>query len=209
MSRIRRVIRRGNANAAIAITAGFAVVVALWCLQVLGHVPPAGFAVALLVCAALVYLASGMIEDDYDQIAARRAAIAAAHARVVAHELPFACSEEQFEAIVDELLARLPAWIADALDAGNVAITVADEDPERPFTLGLYRLDRGAVQVILYRQPLIRVAGNRERLPAAISDTLLHELGHVFGMDEHDLDRYRIGNHPAADAAEVRRLATE
>jgi hypothetical protein len=36
--------------------------------------------------------------------------------------------------------------------------------------------------------------------------TLLHEVGHFFGMTEDDLDRYEIGNRPRPDAARVRPL---
>jgi hypothetical protein len=36
-----------------------------------------------------------------------------------------------------------------------------------------------------------------------VHDTLLHEVGHLFGMSEADLDRYTIGNNPAPGAHQV------
>ena len=58
-------------------------------------------------------------------------------------------------------------------------------------------------EITLYRLPIVRAAGNRTRLRRVIHDTLLHELGHLFGMTEGDLDGYTIGNHPRPDAQPV------
>ena len=40
---------------------------------------------------------------------------------------------------------------------------------------------------------------------ALIHETLLHELGHLFGMSEHDLDEFTIGNDPLPGAQPVHR----
>jgi hypothetical protein len=40
-------------------------------------------------------------------------------------------------------------------------------------------------------------------LRRVVHDTLLHELGHLFGMTEGDLDGYTIGNNPRPDAQPV------
>jgi predicted Zn-dependent protease with MMP-like domain len=61
----------------------------------------------------------------------------------------------------------------------------------------------GASEITLYRLPINRVAGDRHHLRRAIHDTLLHELGHLFGMTETDLDHYSIGNTPLPDAQPV------
>jgi predicted Zn-dependent protease with MMP-like domain len=47
------------------------------------------------------------------------------------------------------------------------------------------------------------VAANRQHLRQVVHDTMLHELGHLFGMTEQDLDRYTIGNNPLPDAQPV------
>ena len=43
-------------------------------------------------------------------------------------------------------------------------------------------------------------------LDAQVADTLLHEVGHAFGMTEADLNRYSIGNQPVDGAIRVRSL---
>jgi hypothetical protein len=49
----------------------------------------------------------------------------------------------------------------------------------------------------------MRVSGDRAALHRQIHDTLLHELGHMFGMSETDLDHFTIGNNPRPDAEPV------
>jgi predicted Zn-dependent protease with MMP-like domain len=93
-----------------------------------------------------------------------------------------------------------------------VAIDIADERHGSPGTLGLYRSQStpGGVtgapplrEITLYRLPILRAAGARSEVRRVVHDTLLHELGHLFGMSEADLDGYTIGNHPRPDAADV------
>jgi predicted Zn-dependent protease with MMP-like domain len=110
--------------------------------------------------------------------------------------------EEAFAELVEEELAALPSWIAAAIREHNVALTVDEERPGEPRTLGLYRVDGGTSEIILYRLAILRAAGPG-RLRRVVHDTLLHELGHLFGMSETDLDRYSIGNNPRPDAEPV------
>jgi predicted Zn-dependent protease with MMP-like domain len=62
-------------------------------------------------------------------------------------------------------------------------------------------------EITLYRLPLIRAAYAPERLGVQVRETLLHEVGHLLGMSEADLDRFSIGNHPRPDATVVRPLS--
>jgi predicted Zn-dependent protease with MMP-like domain len=114
-----------------------------------------------------------------------------------------ACSEDEFAALVEAELDALPGWITEAIATHNVAIAIEDQRPNQPRTLGVFARYSGGSQIILYRLPISRVAGDRQHLPRAIHDTLLHELGHLFGMTESDLDHYSIGNHPLPDAEPV------
>jgi predicted Zn-dependent protease with MMP-like domain len=120
---------------------------------------------------------------------------------------PFECGEDEFAALASAELDALPAWIQEAIARENVAIDVEDKRPGSPRTLGIFRsqhLGRTAMnEITLYRLPIMRAAGNRERLRGVIHDTLLHELGHLFGMTESDLDGYTIGNNPRPDALPV------
>jgi predicted Zn-dependent protease with MMP-like domain len=98
--------------------------------------------------------------------------------------------EEQVQAAIDEL----PPEIAAALE--NVAVVVEDEHPEEPGLFGSYLglgpgIDHaGALpdRIVIYRRPLERAFADPEELRREIRITVLHEVGHYFGLDE---DRIR------------------
>jgi predicted Zn-dependent protease with MMP-like domain len=119
----------------------------------------------------------------------------------------FECSEDEFAAIADAELDALPAWVKARVAAANVAIDVQDEREGEPETLGLFRQQvmdgMQMAEITLYRLPILRAAGVRDRLPAQVHDVILHELGHLFGMSEADLDEFSIGNHPRPGATPV------
>jgi predicted Zn-dependent protease with MMP-like domain len=113
-------------------------------------------------------------------------------------------TEEEFARIVEDEIAALPPWLTTAISEANVAIDVQDELPGQPRTLGLYRRSGGGMsEITLYRLPLLAASRGREGLRRAVHDTLLHELGHLFGMTERDLDEYTIGNNPRPGASPV------
>jgi predicted Zn-dependent protease with MMP-like domain len=112
-------------------------------------------------------------------------------------------SEDEFAAIAERELDALPEWIQSAIAAQNVAISIEDQRPDEPRVLGVFSRYAGGSMITLYRLPISRVAGGRQQLPRAIHDTLLHELGHLFGMTESDLNRFSIGNDPLPDAEPV------
>jgi predicted Zn-dependent protease with MMP-like domain len=80
--------------------------------------------------------------------------------------------DETREAVVDAL-DSLPPEIADRLD--NVAVIVEDRHPSVGL-LGLFDPRGGLQRIIIYR----------ELHPSAeeVKRTVLHEIGHYFGMDE-------------------------
>jgi predicted Zn-dependent protease with MMP-like domain len=124
-----------------------------------------------------------------------------------AHPISVAVSDEEFAAIVEVELAALPPWIGRAITQRNVAITVEEERAGEPRVFGVYQSQtRGSdvmSEITLYRRPIMRVSGDRAALHRQIHDTLLHELGHMFGMSETDLDHFTIGNNPRPDAEPV------
>jgi predicted Zn-dependent protease with MMP-like domain len=103
-----------------------------------------------------------------------------------------------FDEHVQAALDSLPPQIARALD--NVAVVVEDENPEDPDLFGLYHgiplPERGAGmagslpdKISIYRLPLEDEFGDDpEELRDEIRITVLHELGHYFGMDEDQLE---------------------
>jgi predicted Zn-dependent protease with MMP-like domain len=97
-----------------------------------------------------------------------------------------------FEDHVRAALDELPPNIADALR--NVAVVVEEENPEDPDLFGLYHgvplPERGDVagtlpdKISIYRIPLEESFPDPEELHEEIRITVLHELGHYFGLDE-------------------------
>jgi predicted Zn-dependent protease with MMP-like domain len=118
-------------------------------------------------------------------------------------------SREEFEALVEEALAQLPEEFAEALD--NVAVMVEEEpsaedlegvgidpdDPDRDELFGLYQgtplPDRDSFysalpdRVLIYRGPILRACSTRREVIREVRETVQHELGHYFGMEEDEL----------------------
>lgn len=121
---------------------------------------------------------------------------------------PVLIGAEEMHAEVARVLAALPP--AQQARAAQVPIEIADmPDPADlaggehrfpPTILGLYRgLPLGEAAppgeatppraILLYRRNLARVVRTRAELSQQIERTLLHELGHLDGLDEDDLRR--------------------
>ena len=93
-------------------------------------------------------------------------------------------------------LDELPPHIAEALE--NVAVVVEDENQEEPDLLGLYHgvplPERGDMAgslpdtISIYRIPLEESFPDPDELREEIRITVLHELGHYFGLDEDRLE---------------------
>jgi Flp pilus assembly protein TadD/predicted Zn-dependent protease with MMP-like domain len=141
-----------------------------------------------------------------------RADAALARARELApNELfaPVLIPVDEFRREVDTIVASLPAEkkarvlaiqieIADLPAPADLA---AVKPPFPPTILGLYRGPVGhaaqlppqpgeeAPSIALYRKNLARAVKTRAELSEQIRDTLLHEIGHLEGLDEDDLRR--------------------
>lgn len=100
-----------------------------------------------------------------------------------------------FDDHVRAALDELPPHIAEALQ--NVAVVVEDENAEDPDLLGLYHgvplPERGDMagalpdRISIYRIPLEESFPDPDELREEIRITVLHELGHYFGLDEDRL----------------------
>ena len=115
------------------------------------------------------------------------------------HFRPFRLERKAFDAVVERTLLELPQRFCDCLE--NVEVAVEDVPaPElvaeglEPDLLGVYiggGLDADGWdfpdRVILFQWNLENIAPDRETLVDEIRDTLLHEVGHHFGMDEETL----------------------
>ena len=114
---------------------------------------------------------------------------------------------EDFETAVAEALDRLPLEFAELMS--NVSIQVRevpddetlaelDLDPRFETLFGLYTgvpLDQrggwyGNVlpdMIVLYRQPLLAACNTHSQLVRQIQLTLLHEIGHHFGLSDDEM----------------------
>ena len=109
---------------------------------------------------------------------------------------------DEFDALVEEALRSLPREFADLLD--NVAIVVEEEPTEEDLDevadhdhghdhdhegddelLGIYRVIPPLPdQIAIFRGPILRIARNRKHAVREIRDTVVHELGHYFGLED-------------------------
>ena len=104
-----------------------------------------------------------------------------------------------FEEQVDAALADLPPEFARALE--NVAVVIEEQNPEEPDLFGWYdglgpgRDHAGALpdRIVIYRRPLERAFSDPEELRREIRVTVLHEVGHFFGLDEERIDELGYG----------------
>src|SRR5699024_2233171 len=105
-------------------------------------------------------------------------------------------SDDEFEAIVDEALDRMPAGVREQL--GNVARFVADRaESGVRHLLGLYEGtpigERGISclelpdNIFIYRDNLIDFAEDRDHLREEIVITIVHEIAHFYGIDDERL----------------------
>jgi predicted Zn-dependent protease with MMP-like domain len=104
-----------------------------------------------------------------------------------------------FEDHVRAALDDLPPEITAALE--NVAVIVEDENRDEPGLLGSYRGlgpgrdHAGALpdEIVIYRRPLERAFPEPAELERQIRITVLHEVGHFFGLDEDRIDDLGYG----------------
>ena len=114
----------------------------------------------------------------------------------------------EFEQLVEEALGELPPRFAKLLD--NIVVVVEEEPSDRDLDalddgayergaelLGLYRgvpmtkrthdMSLLPDQVAIFRGPILRVTRTRAQAVQQIRETVIHELGHYFGLGDHDM----------------------
>lgn len=126
-------------------------------------------------------------------------------------------SEDEFYELCQEAYETIPSFLRD--DIENVAIVILDEPrPDQlasvgsgawrsgTLLLGLYSgiplTSRGAYYgsgeapdvISIFKHPHEIISENREDLAERIRVTIVHELGHHFGMDEEQLRQMGYGS---------------
>lgn len=127
-------------------------------------------------------------------------------------EMPYQVPREEFDRLMKLAAATLPEQFRQALDVVRVEIrdrptrrqlkSVGLEEDE--LLLGLYEgipltersVNDGPVLpdvIYLFQHDIEDVSDNAEQLQEEVRITLLHELGHYFGLDEDELDELGFG----------------
>ena len=132
--------------------------------------------------------------DDGDAITAFRRA---ATLRPQTYGLPHRVSRNHFARLAEDALAGIPEAFQNQM--ANTMIVVDDlpdieavREGEDPDLLGLYEgatvLEHGLPErIVLYQRNHENVVANDRELAEEVRDTMRHEVGHHFGMEEDEL----------------------
>jgi predicted Zn-dependent protease with MMP-like domain len=110
--------------------------------------------------------------------------------------MPVEMSRQRFEELVSDALDLIPAEFAKAMN--NVVVLVEEYNPESPSILGLYHgialtertSNYGGVlpdRISIYRQPILSICDTDEDVIEEVAITVVHEIAHHFGIDDHRL----------------------
>jgi predicted Zn-dependent protease with MMP-like domain len=112
----------------------------------------------------------------------------------------------EFERVVNEALESLPKRFAEMVE--NVVIAVEDEPTDEDLEsiddgdddselLGIYRgvalterthdMQLLPDEIAVFRGPINRVARDRNEAVREVRETVIHELGHYFGLDDDEM----------------------
>lgn len=114
---------------------------------------------------------------------------------------------DEFAALVEQALAQLPARFSSLLE--NIAVVVEEEpsdddidlledDDDDEELLGIFRgvpltersydaLPSLPAEIAIFRGPILRVSRNRRSAIRQVKETVIHELGHYFGLSDDEM----------------------
>jgi predicted Zn-dependent protease with MMP-like domain len=156
-------------------------------------------------------LVSRVCEHLSDVQAAVEAAERAHELDPEAFPLPLEVSDEAFDALVERSVKELPAAIRKKLDELPVLVQslptremlTAEEPPLTPDLLGLFvgrhifasttsAPPTAPGAIYLFRRNLLRACADMEELAHEVAITVRHEVGHLLGLDEDELDEWGL-----------------
>lgn len=156
-------------------------------------------------------LVSRICEHVGDNESAAKAALEATTLDPEGFPLPLDVPQEEFDRVVEASLKELPKPIREKLKEIPVIVQplpdpeiLAEEDPPlTPDLLGLFvgrhLMERSVNEapvapgaIYLFRRNLLRACTDREELAKEIRITVQHEVGHLLGLDEDDLDQWGL-----------------
>jgi predicted Zn-dependent protease with MMP-like domain len=116
-------------------------------------------------------------------------------------------TRDRFERLVEEAIRDIPKRFRDAIK--NVAVIVEDEPPDHVLhdmdmgpedeLFGLYEgtplPERGASygntlpdRISIYQVPIEEACDTDDDIRICVAETVIHELGHYFGMSEEEIE---------------------
>ena len=118
---------------------------------------------------------------------------------------PSRLGPREFDALVEQALSGVPERFRQYLD--NVVVVVEEEptdedydETDTPDEDELFGIFRGApffernrsvtelpAQIALFRGPILRSCATRGEAVREIRDTVVHELGHLLGLDDGEM----------------------
>ena len=115
-------------------------------------------------------------------------------------------TKAEFEKLVEKAIAELPEEFKTRIE--NVVIAVEDEPTDEDYDLtdtpddeDLFGIYRGPMrtemtwdmlpglppQVVVFRGPILRNTKSSREAVTEIKDTIVHELGHYFGLEDEEM----------------------
>jgi predicted Zn-dependent protease with MMP-like domain len=115
-------------------------------------------------------------------------------------------SRAEFERLVEKAIGELPELFRSRLE--NVVIAIEDEPTDEDYELtgtpedeDLFGIFRGPMrtemswdmlptlppQAVVFRGPILRNTSSNREAVKEIKDTLVHELGHYFGLEDDEM----------------------
>lgn len=121
-------------------------------------------------------------------------------------------SPQDFEVLVSEAVETVPETFRPYLS--DLVVDIEEEPDQRTCEhlglrdrrelLGLYHgrpltersveeLVRWPERIVIYRRNILRICRNRRQVVRQVRKTVLHEVGHHFGLSEEDLRKHGYG----------------
>ncbi|WP_018295922.1 metallopeptidase family protein [Corynebacterium lubricantis] len=111
-------------------------------------------------------------------------------------------SDEFFESLIDDALDELPENFLRNMK--NVVVLARPYNEDNPSLLGLFEGVPITEQhsnhsgflpdaIFIYKDSLESMCRDEEELRQQVKTTVFHEVGHYFGLEEHDLHRLGWG----------------
>ena len=130
-------------------------------------------------------------------------------------------TRDRFEQLVEEALRDIPRRFRDAMK--NVAVIIEDEPPDHVLhdmdigpedeLFGLYEgtplPERSASygntlpdRISIYQVPIEQACDTDDDIRICVAETVIHELGHYFGMSEEEIEEIEENYWRKPDATE-------